>query len=647
MSRVIQSLVLAPILAFAVFGAPPATAHLVLPLDPPLRLPEDPDAWAVSSPAVALRPDGGMVTVWSDGTTGEVIGRWFGPADASLEPESGHFTLSAEDSRFGTVALARGDGDRYLAAWQGSSIPYPISARAFDGTGSPLGEAQVVATSAVLSPALAARPSGGFVLTWWERVDGDHVLRYRFLGADGSPLGAVEVVRAPPGANIVSARVAVDPDGAFTIAWSWRLNAESISGLWARTYSSLGEPAGPIVELAYVEQSFQILHDLAAVGAGELLVLWVERPSSGPSTIVRARHFHPDGSAAPVRRVDVPGDAEVRRVSLPALAATPDGHAVAAWVEEVSGGTRVQSRLLESDGIARGYPFTVDSLGDFDDLVNGIDVDRDAAGRLAFAWGVGFEPAVLPIGYEYYRSSFARRFQETDEACHPVLTLDFRTEPSAPAADEPLRLLFDGLADCAQLSVVDWSLDTGPHGGYRVEAFAASQMCLTFPPIPFSLSVDVGEPDAGEQSAVIDVELPGGGSCVREFDFTVAPAEVTPVPPVPDAPPLTSDEIPGFRAWVVITGGGESVLGGKEAACLPETLCVSGRVPGRSEVFVRVVGPKPNGRLWPTLVKLTTSTVEVWLEQVATGEVEYYRLEGARPGFDELPGLFDREGFVP
>ncbi|HUP43327.1 MAG TPA: hypothetical protein VM599_08965 [Thermoanaerobaculia bacterium] len=59
------------------------------------------------------------------------------------------------------------------------------------------------------------------------------------------------------------------------------------------------------------------------------------------------------------------------------------------------------------------------------------------------------------------------------------------------------------------------------------------------------------------------------------------------------------------------------------------------------------VGPKPNGRLWPTLVKLSTATVEIWLEQVATGEVEYYRLEGARPGFDELPGLFDREGFEP
>jgi len=59
------------------------------------------------------------------------------------------------------------------------------------------------------------------------------------------------------------------------------------------------------------------------------------------------------------------------------------------------------------------------------------------------------------------------------------------------------------------------------------------------------------------------------------------------------------------------------------------------------------VGPKPNGRLWPTLVKFSTSRIEVWIEQLATGELRYYELRGARPGFDELPGLFDRHGFEP
>lgn len=76
-----------------------------------------------------------------------------------------------------------------------------------------------------------------------------------------------------------------------------------------------------------------------------------------------------------------------------------------------------------------------------------------------------------------------------------------------------------------------------------------------------------------------------------------------------------------------------------------ETVCASGALPGRSEVLVRVVGPKPNGYLRPTFVRFTTSMVEVWVERTATGEVRYYRLAPTVPGGDELEAGFDRFGF--
>jgi len=117
--------------------------------------------------------------------------------------------------------------------------------------------------------------------------------------------------------------------------------------------------------------------------------------------------------------------------------------------------------------------------------------------------------------------------------------------------------------------------------------------------------------------------------------------------PLPPGPFLASPSIPGFRFKVRITGGGTSLMGRQEPRCIPETLCVSGQLPGRSEVFLRVVGPKPNGYLWPTLVKFSTSRVEVWVEQRVTGEIRYYDLAAAEPGQDALPGLFDRNGFLP
>lgn len=127
------------------------------------------------------------------------------------------------------------------------------------------------------------------------------------------------------------------------------------------------------------------------------------------------------------------------------------------------------------------------------------------------------------------------------------------------------------------------------------------------------------------------------------WTFTVP--KIDPVPP--PGPWLSSRTLPGFETKVRIANPEGTIAGTLETDCIPETICVSGAVRGRSEVYVRVVGPKPNGRLWPTLVKFTTSAVEIWIRQISTGTVRYYRLEGARPGFDELPGLFDREGFTP
>jgi hypothetical protein len=118
-------------------------------------------------------------------------------------------------------------------------------------------------------------------------------------------------------------------------------------------------------------------------------------------------------------------------------------------------------------------------------------------------------------------------------------------------------------------------------------------------------------------------------------------------PPPPEAEYFTDPAYPDWKFRVVISAAGSATLGVREDACLPETVCVSGALPGRSEVFLRIVGPRPNGKLWPTLVKFTTSQVDVWVRQLSTGEEKHYTLAGAAPGVDELPGLFDRDGFDP
>jgi len=110
---------------------------------------------------------------------------------------------------------------------------------------------------------------------------------------------------------------------------------------------------------------------------------------------------------------------------------------------------------------------------------------------------------------------------------------------------------------------------------------------------------------------------------------------------------LTTPAFPDFRFRVRIYNTSTPLAGHKEPDCIPETLCVSGAIPGRSEVFIRVIGPRPNGYLWPTIVRFTPSRVEVDVQQISTGITKTYVLPAVPPDSDELSGLQDRTGFRP
>ncbi|HWM92109.1 MAG TPA: PPC domain-containing protein [Thermoanaerobaculia bacterium] len=116
-------------------------------------------------------------------------------------------------------------------------------------------------------------------------------------------------------------------------------------------------------------------------------------------------------------------------------------------------------------------------------------------------------------------------------------------------------------------------------------------------------------------------------------------------PALPAGPFLTTPEIPGFRFKVRI--GDRAGAKQDEDDCLDETLCISGAIPTRTEILIRVIGPRPNGFLWPTVVKLNTTQTEVWIQQISTGVTKYYLLPGAGPTSSDLPGFFDRNGFLP
>lgn len=113
--------------------------------------------------------------------------------------------------------------------------------------------------------------------------------------------------------------------------------------------------------------------------------------------------------------------------------------------------------------------------------------------------------------------------------------------------------------------------------------------------------------------------------------------------PRPGSGWFSDPQYPDFRFHVEIDGREAR----REEDCQPDTVCVSGALPGRSELFLRILGPRPNGFLWPTLIRFTPSEVRVSIYQHSSARTKTYVLDAVPPGTTDLPGLQDRLAFRP
>lgn len=208
-------------------------------------------------------------------------------------------------------------------------------------------------------------------------------------------------------------------------------------------------------------------------------------------------------------------------------------------------------------------------------------------------------------------------------------------DPPAPTSADRIVIRVSGIGSCPYLS------KPAALGSLVTLSFVSS-LCLA-PPGPYTLTRYLPALEPGPYNLVLLGNF--DGELVEKLPFSVSDAGT---PPLPDGDFLESPAVPGFRFKVRID---DPVAGDRPGTmapdCLAEAVCASGALPERPEVLLRVVGPKPNGRFWPTFVRFTTSTVEIWAQKIDTGEVKYYRLDGLVPGSEDLEGRVDREGFEP
>jgi len=478
------------------------------------------------------------------------------------------------------------------------------------------------------------------------------------------------------------------PGHGFVAAWG-RGAIESVAGgtlivgadrVMAVWLGPDGQPLTPIRALDQPDDEIDLALAVASATAGEAVV------ALGTTAGIETRRFRFDGSPPEALHVVSPCPT---RADTTELVAAGDGYWIV-WYE-LCDGLRIFARRLDRAGAPQGPAIEIAGPaerprrrfgaaatpgGGFWVAWNQLAPGSETAGRAVMArrFGPDGTPAT---GAVLLRSAIPKRIEDgADLATLPdggaLVSWEDRTDriflraigangvpagPATPASGEPaFREFWPQVATSALgISAATW---------LRITPGTSPNQCVLR--LFATDNPEIGEESELDSTCSYDDELlfgAGGSLLVLSHEIRPVPngsfvnpgysfprIVVLPAAQVaqPPGPGFVPDAAPAFRYWVRIGGDEpEPRLGRPEPVCLPETACVSGAIPGRSEVFVRMVGPKPNGYLWPTIVRFTTSTVEVWIEQTATGTLRYYHLDGAEPGSDDLTGGFDRMGFMP
>jgi hypothetical protein len=214
-------------------------------------------------------------------------------ATAIAAPLTGNVAVNqntAETQEAPRVALQPGGG--FLVAWEERDLGNgDVYVRRFGADGTALTAAAPVATVALRmeAPDIDTAPDGSAVVTWTEGGTGDRDVAAQRLTAAGSPTGAAIAVDDAAGTQEFS-RVAVSPDGTFTVVWA---DPAAASGGQEDIYMARYEADGDLVDdLAVVARAdYQLDPDVAALPDGTLVVAFADRALGE----VRVRRFEADG----------------------------------------------------------------------------------------------------------------------------------------------------------------------------------------------------------------------------------------------------------------------------------------------------------------------------------------------------------------
>ena len=178
--------------------------------------------------------------------------------------------------------------------------------------------------------ALAADPSGNYVLTWTSAAqDGDQngIYAQRFQ-ADGQLIGSEFRANSTTANDQMRSSVAMAADSSALIVWESFGQDGDHSGVYGQRFAADGQPLGSEFHISETTLGYQEKPCAAALADNSWLVVW---SGKGPGDVsgIYGRRYAADGTATTGEfRINTQTAYEQ---TAPAVAALPDGGALVAW----------------------------------------------------------------------------------------------------------------------------------------------------------------------------------------------------------------------------------------------------------------------------------------------------------------------------
>ena len=346
---------------------------------------------AQAAPASAIAADGTLIVVWeSEGQDGDdlsVFGQRYNSIGGAIGTEFQVNSITV-GRQVAPAVVAAADGS-FMVVWQSYELGGDfddVFVRRYSSSGTPLGSEFQVNTSLFgyqAAPAVAASPTGAFVVVWHDYYD---VFGQRF-SSSGAAIGTTFQVNTYVTGYQLNPSIAVAEDSSFVVAWTdgyYYLDGQDGYGygVFGQRYDSAGMPVGTEFQVNTIPIGDQYRPNVAGAASGAFVVVWESYSGDGYYDGVYGQRYDASGNPA---GTEFPIDTG-NSLGSPAVAAGASGEFVVVWNAFSTGNYNlvVLGQRYGSAGLPAGAEFQVGQGA----IYNQLDpvIGLDAEGNVVVVW---------------------------------------------------------------------------------------------------------------------------------------------------------------------------------------------------------------------------------------------------------------------